>query len=263
MLLAAGAQADGKPERFAVYYTNVLPAKAFEAYDTLVFDSEHHPELRPLQHRGKTLLGYLSLGEAENYRPYYPKLAHSQLLLARQGEWSGHYFVDVRKSHWVELVIEQLIPEILHQGFDGIFLDTVDSSVALDAQNAGMTAAVTQLIFAIRMHYPQVKVMLNRGFDILPQVVGSVDMVLAESIYTTYDFKTKKHRKQPAEVYQSVSAMLKQQQAQHPALKIYTLDYWPPEDAAAIKAVYAAQRANGFVPSVATVDLQQLVAEPE
>lgn len=41
-----------------------------------------------------------------------------------------------------------------------------------------------------------------------------------------------------------------------------TLDYWNPADTAGLRRIYRAQRANGFLPYVATVELDRLVPEP-
>ena len=57
-----------------VYYSDKAPSEAFKGYDLIVFDSQFHPPLRPLLDRGKTLLGYLNLGEASENRlqPWRP-----------------------------------------------------------------------------------------------------------------------------------------------------------------------------------------------
>ena len=63
--------AEQKTERWVVYYTDKLPASAFEQYDLIAFDSDSHPPIADLKAKGKTLLGYISFGEAEDYRSYY------------------------------------------------------------------------------------------------------------------------------------------------------------------------------------------------
>jgi endo-alpha-1,4-polygalactosaminidase (GH114 family) len=56
---------------------------------------------------------------------------------------------------------------------------------------------------------------------------------------------------------------LQGERRKHPALRVYTLDYWDPADTASIARIYATQRANGFVPYVATTALDRIVAEPQ
>lgn len=265
VLLAAPAAAE-TPERFAVYYTNALPAERFADFDLMVFDSDAHPDFRSLKARGRHVLGYLSLGEAGDYRAYMPSLQSRGLLLGELPSAKGHYYIDMRNPAWVSLIVESLIPALLRQGFDGLMLDTVDTASVMESaepkRRAGMKDAAARLIKTIRLHYPDMPIMVNRGFDVLPQIAGDVNMVLAESIYSFYDAKEKQSRLQPAEHYASVAAMLKSLQAEHAGLKIYTLDYWPPDDAEGVRAIYAAQRAQGFVPYVSTYDLQDIHAEP-
>lgn len=255
------------PERWVAYYTDKLPAGTFKSYDLIVFDRESHPPLETLKAQRKILLGYLSLGEAEKYRSNYAAIKEDNLLLkTSHHEWRGNPVIDGRKPEWSAYVLDVLIPDILAQGFDGIMIDTADSIIHVQAQNptryAGLQEALAQLIKQIRTRYPNIKIMLNRGFEILPQVEGDIDMVLAESIYA--DWKTGNPSALfPAETYQRYVDLLKASQQRAKKLKVYTIDYWPPEDAEGIKNIYAAQRAQGFIPYVSTPDLQSVVPEPQ
>ena len=48
----------------------------------------------------------------------------------------------------------------------------------------------------------------------------------------------------------------------NPKLRLYTLDYWEPTDRAGIAKLYGQERKAGFIPYVATIDLQRIVADP-
>lgn len=252
-------------ERWAAYYTDTLPIAAFDAYQTLVFDSHAHPDLVALRYRDALALGYLSLAEKADYRPWTEEMRKKNLLLGPIPGRPGYYYIDVRKPEWAAMLVETIVPDLLRQGFGGLMLDTADTAIALEAsapkRYAGMKEATLNLIRSLRQHYPDLPIMLNRGFELLPEAAAEVNMLLAESIYTFYDTKTAKAHLQPEAHYQSVAAMLKKLQESNPGLKIYTLDYWPPEDAAGRKAIYAAQRAQGFIPYVSTYDLQSVVPE--
>jgi hypothetical protein len=47
-----------------------------------------------------------------------------------------------------------------------------------------------------------------------------------------------------------------------PRLRLFTLDYWDPEDSDGLAEIYRAQRCAGFIPYVATPDLTRIVPEP-
>jgi uncharacterized protein (TIGR01370 family) len=251
-------------ERWIVYYGDKLPASAFAAYDVIVFDSDAHPDLKPL--KGKTLLGYVSLGEAENYRSYFNDLKKQKLLLGDNKAWKGHAVIDIRKPEWKAYVLDKLIPATLKQGFNGVMLDTIDSPLALERDDAkkyrGMHEAAADLIVSIRSRYPEIKIMLNRGFEVLPQVAEEIDMVMAETIYTDWQPGRKNPVIQPKEHIDAYGAILTEIKHVAPAIKIYTVDYWPAKDTKEVKAIYAHQREAGFIPYVApTLDLQTIGSE--
>jgi uncharacterized protein (TIGR01370 family) len=255
-------QKEKKETRWVAYYGHSEKSESFLPYDVVVFDADKHPSLSPLINRNKVLLGYISLGEIENYRPFYAEIKAKGIILAENPNWPGNFALDVRHPAWRKLILEEIIPSLIRAGFNGIMLDTVDSAIALEQQDpkkyAGMAKATVEIIKAIRMHYPRLHIMLNRGFEILPEVSGDIDMFLAETIFTTHDFKTQKAGFVADNIYQSLVELLKKQQAANPRLQIFTLDYWPTKDDAALQKITKAQRDNGFIPQVSTVHLQSL-----
>jgi polysaccharide biosynthesis protein PelA len=248
-------------ERFVVYYGDKLPAEKFADYDVIVFDSDAHPDLAPL--KGKTLLGYVNIGEAENYRSDFKELKKQKLFLGENKAWKDHAVIDIRKSEWKNYVLDILIPKTLQQGFSGVMLDAIESPLQRENDNAqqysGMHEAAADLIGSIRVRFPDIKIMLNRGFEILPQVAEDIDMVMAETIYTDWQPGQEHPIIQPEKTYDAYVAMLAEAKRAAPALKIYTLDYWPAKDAKQVSAIVARQREEGFIPYVApSLDLQTL-----
>ena len=267
MLLFSGVASAAEPERWAVYYSDQLTAGDFEPFDLIVFDSESFPAFDTLHHKGKMVLGYISLGEAEEYRSYYKKLQERGLLIEKNAVWKDHTIIDVRNPAWTKLVVEELIPDLLHKGFQGIMVDTLDSPLYLEQRDPkqfeGMKQGVARMIKAIRINYPHLKIMINRGFDVLPDIAGDIDMVLAESTYSTYDFEKKEHKLVPESERSWFLETMKKLQDANPKLKTYTLDYWDHADSASVKRIYEEQRANGFVPYVSRVELQSVHREPK
>lgn len=256
-----------EPERWAVYYTDVLPATTFEAFDLIAFDSDHHPDITSLKAQGKIMLGYISLGEAETYRSYYNKIKSKNLLLQESDLWKGHYYIDVRKQAWTKMMLDELIPPILEQGFDGIIIDTTDSAIEPEMQHpkkfAGMKQGAVNLIKAIRKRYPNIKIMINRGLEILPQIAGDIDYLMAESTMTDWVPNPKKPVLVDDKTYQYYMDLIRKSQEISPKLKVYSMDYWDMSDVEGVKYIYAKQRENGFVPYVSSMDLQHMHPEPK
>ena len=264
-MLAAGT-VSAKDLRWAVYYSSEAPIEAFEPYQLLVLDAEYHPPLEPLRARKKVLYGYLSIGEVAQHQRHYDAVKAAGLLVRENPVWKGSWAVDVRDPRWTARILEELIPSILHKGFDGLFLDTVDSAVALEtsdrAANAGMTEAVIRLVKTIRRHYPQIRVIMNRGYEVLPEVAGDIDAIVGEAVYARYDFKTKTYVRVPEAEYRAQVDLLQGARKRNPDLRVFSLDYWRSDDPAGIRKIYDLQRANGFEPYVATVKLDSIIPEP-
>ena len=175
--------------------------------------------------------------------------------------------MDVRGLSWNKRILENLIPRILHHGFEGIFIDTVDNAGYLENKDpkkyAGMRKSAINIIKSIRHHYPHIVIMLNRGYDILEEVAPYVDIVLGESVYTDYNFKKKEYFINEESLFQQQVQTLKKAQTINPNLKVFTLDYWPEDDWKGIVKIYAKQRENGFHPYVSTINLNKVMKEPK
>ena len=91
---SASLRASQKFVKFAVYHSDKEHSAAFESFDLLILDSEYHPDLTTLADRGKTLLGYLSLGEVEKIRSYYGGARKEGILLQENPYWEGSYYVE-------------------------------------------------------------------------------------------------------------------------------------------------------------------------
>ncbi len=265
MLSDPGIAISKPAEKFAVYYSDAAPAAQFKPFDVIVLD-ENYPSIAALSEQGKTLLGYISMGEVTEQSPYFSSLRNKGLLIRENPNWKGSHYVDIRSAYWQGAVIEDLVPKILSKGFNGIFIDTLDSPLDAERENpktySGMSDAAVKLLKAIRMHYPSMKIMVNRAYPILPRIAPIIDMELGESVFTDYDFTKKTYAKVDPDLYRQQIKWLQDAKKINPSLSVYTLDYADPLDSAFIREIYNVQRANGFTPYVATINLEEIVDEP-
>src|SRR5262249_41612073 len=82
----------------------------------------------------RVLLAYLSIGEAERYRPYwrpdwYDPLAKPVWLGHENRRWAGNFAVQYWHPEWQQLIFgtpESYLDRILAHGFDGIYLYRAD-----------------------------------------------------------------------------------------------------------------------------------------
>ena len=77
--------------RWAVYYSDQAGPEEFRDYGLVVLDSDHHPPIAPLVARGATVLGYLSVGEINQYRAGFAAVKQMGILLGENPNWGGSY----------------------------------------------------------------------------------------------------------------------------------------------------------------------------
>jgi cysteinyl-tRNA synthetase len=72
----------------------------------------------------RVVLSYMSIGEAEDYRWYWPQRS-SAWLGSENAKWRGNYGVRFWHADWQKIIFEY-IDKIVAAGFDGVYLDKVD-----------------------------------------------------------------------------------------------------------------------------------------
>jgi uncharacterized protein (TIGR01370 family) len=256
--------------RFALFYSSRDDA-ALSEFDVLVLDADDHPNIARIRQRARhkqIILGYLSLCELGPGKTYKADLMREGLILGPNPRWPGSFYLDIRRPAWHERVVKQIAPALIAQGFDGLFLDTLDDAPWLESEAPaglrapGMSDAAVALVRALRAQFPGRPIMMNRGFDLINRLAPQVDMILAESTYARWsEVGHAGTLVAPAE-HASLVRQLSALRVRHPNVQIFTLDYWDENDAAGIARIYCVQRALGFVPYVATRELNVIVPEP-
>jgi cysteinyl-tRNA synthetase, unknown class len=74
--------------------------------------------------KNKKLISYLSIGEAEGYRTYFKGLSKS-IIGPENPLWKNNFTVQYWSEEW-QSILDTQINSIVDQGFDGVFLDTID-----------------------------------------------------------------------------------------------------------------------------------------
>ncbi len=250
--------------RWAVYYDTKLPAEHFSGLDMVVFDGRYHPDIKPL--KGKTtVLAYVSMGEVHDDATEKTLLEERGAIVDTNSTWGSHV-VDLHSKKWKKIVLST-VDKAIKDGFDGVMLDTVDSPLYWASQQSeeaheSMQIAAVSLIRDIRVRHPNIRIMLNRGFEILPVASRYLDYALAESILTKKDNSSGQFSFFPPRTYADAVAQLHRSVARAEHLQLFTLDYWDVDDVNGLERIYAAQRASGFIPYVTSQDLRQFTPEP-
>jgi cysteinyl-tRNA synthetase len=151
-------------------------------------------ELSALTSTGKTIISYLSIGEAENYRGYWQNndWTHKapDFLLNENPLWKGNYLVKFWDPNW-HAIIKNEVATIINNGYSGIYLDVVEAyhtSTATDAYtNPGSTIRQDMIDFIVEISQyakllnPNFQIIVNNGVDLLGATDG--DPTVANTPY--------------------------------------------------------------------------------
>jgi cysteinyl-tRNA synthetase len=160
---------------------NIRPKKiAASPYDLVVIDyaSDDGPftpaqvaEMKKKPDGSRRLvIAYMSIGEAETYRPYWNKAWKKEpppWLGKENREWRGNYGVKFWEPGW-QAVIFDYADKIVAAGFDGVYLDKVDEFEDLGHPDE-MVEFVGRIAARVKAKNPSFLVISQNGDGLLPK----------------------------------------------------------------------------------------------
>ena len=188
------------PPKWIINYNQNISDKDLDGVDLAVVDPDNFsPQIA--SSTGTEFIAYISLGEAEEYRPYWDQVAGKGYLIKRNKNWDGSWVVDTRSKQWQTLILEQILPRFIKMGFSGIFLDTIDTAIYLEEvhpqQYAGAKENMVAFVKKIHQTFPELKIYPNNGLEFLKSWKDTISGVFIEDLYSSYDFDEKKFRPTP------------------------------------------------------------------
>jgi endo-alpha-1,4-polygalactosaminidase (GH114 family) len=119
----------------------------YAAFDLVVVDGEEASpaEVAAIQGGDTTVLAYLSLGTIEKWRAWYDEVKRWRLRAWQ--DWKDEWFADVSRGGLRRALADEVAPDILAKGFDGLFLDNTDmvETRRHRPQRAGMARLIAML----------------------------------------------------------------------------------------------------------------------
>jgi len=216
---------------------------------------------------GKIVLCYMSIGQAEDYRFYWQREWYENpptWLDEPDPDWAGDYWVRYWDPEWQAIIYgspESYLDRILDLGFDGVYLDRVDTYEYYYEKEGRETAAREMADFVIGIaEYARER---RPGFGVFPQnseelgirfpdYLETVTGIGVEDIYYGYP---RDHTSSPPKWTAAREAILDQWVAA--GRLVLTIDYTRiPEQ---VDDAYARSQARGYVPFVTVRSLGQLI----
>ncbi|HXX66276.1 MAG TPA: endo alpha-1,4 polygalactosaminidase, partial [Polyangiaceae bacterium] len=254
--VARSARADERPHvSTAFYYGAGVPSELLAHFDRVVVEPDAVPSL-PSSSRAQ-LFAYVSVGEVNpgcSYRADVP----ARLIVGSNPVW-GSQLVDTRADAWRQFLLERVVDPLYARGFRGLFLDTLDSyeRLATDArERAAYARAIASIVEALRRRHPDVKLLMNRGFDVLPLLTQPPDGLVVESLFETAEPAGEYH--QVATPERNALLRILQRVRERWNLPITVIDYVPGTDRSLRRHIANLIWQSGFDPYVTTPSLTSI-----
>ena len=213
----------------AIYYAEVSPGLVDRlSRFRIVVLSPLAPEsiVKEIRQGGSLVLGYISIASIGGWEPWARNVS-SDLVIGENRFW-GERIINVCKPGW-RSVIASATRYIASEGFSGFFLDNLD----IVDEYPWMKPCIIRIIKDIRSWYPGLKIMVNRGFTLLPDIARYIDYVLFEDLVTYYDTATHRYRFFTGEDLDWINKTIGviHGLGERYGIRLYLLAYAPPDNA--------------------------------
>ncbi|MDY6840517.1 MAG: endo alpha-1,4 polygalactosaminidase [Pseudomonadota bacterium] len=247
------------PHNVAFYYGQEAPIGALYAYDWIVLqqDQTTNSRLDLLKRGGTRPLSYISIGEIAKSHRFFSEVP-SQWKLDSNTAWKS-VVLDLRQPEVRKFILNRLIAPAFERGFEGLFMDTLDSHLLTPEGKATPDAFVKSqaaLLAEIRDRYPDATIIINRGFHLPESGHSMIDALAFESWRAGYDSGQKRYTKVSERDREWLSLQLEHWRSAHPEIPLIAIDYLPESK---LVSSHARQlRSEGFIPYVSNGDLNRL-----
>ncbi len=224
-LLSFSGFANDTTASLGFYYGTQLDVDDWQQFKQLVVQPNHitKSELQALKSSGVRPIAYLSLGEVANANPLQRKLAQSWLL-GSNPDWQSR-LLDLRNPDVQQWILDVRFQPLLERGFEGVFLDTVDSFHRLpEHTHAAFRTSIVAMVARMKQQLGNSRTLwVNRGFDMLVELAPSLSGIVFESLYRGYRNDNQSY----VDVDESSRRWLLQQasKAQQLGLSVVAIDY--------------------------------------
>ena len=250
-------------ESFYVDYSKVVDPARLRPYDVSILSPDAEVDLAEGQKLGHRFYSYLSIGEVASDASYRENAVSRRIPFFGKNEFWQSDLVDLSHPDWTQFVIE-LAGVAVQKHFDGFFLDTVDTVELLIQKYPDKAEAfrlgLISLIKKLKAAYPEKKIIINRGFPVIHQLVGIVDGMLIESVFQTFDATTKTYIAVAPSVTEELLRRI--QKVKDAGFAIYILDYVDPGNSVLARETAARIEKLGYHALITTIDLQGRVLAP-
>ncbi|WP_439654920.1 endo alpha-1,4 polygalactosaminidase [Stutzerimonas zhaodongensis] len=256
--LASPSRADtASPGSVAFWYAANPPLAELAQFEWTVLESAHlePKDVAFLRAQGSEPFAYLSIGEfdgdvqapgvnlAAGASDVRNQAWNSQVMLLSSSAWQAHL---LRRAE-----------ALAGQGYAGLFLDTLDSFQLLpETEREEQRIALRDFLAELKRRQPALKLIFNRGFEVLPELSGVASAVAVESIHAGWDANAAHYREVPQADRDWLNIHLDPLRAK--GVPLIAIDYLPATQRDQARELAQRLQSEGFVPFVTMPDLNYL-----
>lgn len=184
-IIAVNAMATAKSIIFN--YASEPDIYASQAFDIIVVQPYAKFNIKKINKNISQLFSYISLGEISQKEINKHKL-NSKIVLGKNKTWHT-LAVDQTHNIWHKYILKQ-IDVLVKKGYQGVFFDTADSFYLFAKNNTIINTQISgqaNLIRKIKNRYPNFKIIINRGFYLVPKYHKYIYGIAAESLYAGWN----------------------------------------------------------------------------
>lgn len=240
----------------ALFYGEKAPLAELKAFDIAVVEPDHGYD--PVRYRtaDSELFAYVAVAEVQPSRPYSKEIP-AAWKMARNGDW-GSVVLSQTPAEWPDFFADKIVEPLWKRGYRGFFLDTLDSyRLAKGFDEAAQQEGLIRVIETLHRRFPGIRLILNRGFEIVPRIRDKVFMVAAESLFRGWNAGAQRYEEVKTSDREWLLAQLKTIKERH-GIPVLAIDYVDPGDRQATRETAERIRALGFVPWVSDSNLNSL-----
>ncbi len=174
-----------QPKSAIVYYAEDISYANVGVHDYIIVEPANlSPYTHGFKRYKKKIYAYVSLGETVTERDYAAQIK-PEWKLGQNRLWNST-IMDVSNDEYHAFIYDKVIQPLVDKGYENLFFDTLDSyqSVALtDEEREEYRRGLIRFIKKLRHRFPTMKLILNRGFEIMDEVHQELEAVLFESLF--------------------------------------------------------------------------------
>jgi uncharacterized protein (TIGR01370 family) len=241
-----------------LFYGSPVPLELLSRFDMVIVEPEYLADPTALSSSGSDVFAYISVGEINHSRSWHSDIPGSWLLGVNK-DWSTS-IVNLDEPGWQDHLLSKQMQPLWNAGYRGFFLDTLDSyqiSTLNTALRKRQRKALIKIVQAMHERFPGVKIIVNRGFDLFPDIADLVVGVAAESLFKRWDASQSKYTDVPDEDRKWLSDQLSRLKSEH-NLQVLVIDYLPYSRRDEARDIAKKISALGFIPIVTNYSMDMI-----